>query len=51
MYFVDNGIYSLHGIVSLTVSHSSEANFCNPQEYVVFTDSARYLNWIRENSE
>lgn len=51
MYFERNGIYSLRGIVSLTVSRSSEVNLCDPQEYVVFTDAARYLDWIRENSK
>lgn len=51
MYFENDGIYSLRGIVSLTVARSAEANICNPQEYVLFTDAARYLDWIRINSE
>lgn len=48
MYFVENDIYSLRGIVSLTVSRSDK-NVCDPQQYVIFTDAAKYLNWIQDN--
>lgn len=48
MYFGDNDIYKLRGIVSLTVSRS-DRNVCNPQEYVIFSDAAKYLPWVTEN--
>lgn len=51
MYFEIDGAYSLRDIVSLTVSRSTEANFSDPQEYVVFTDAARYLSSIHGNSK
>lgn len=49
MYFEDdNGIYHLRGIVSIAKSRSGVDNFCNPNEYVVFTDAAKYRNWIQD---
>lgn len=50
MYFEQDGLYKIRGIVSLTVSRS-DANICNPQQYVIFTDAAKYLDWISENSK
>lgn len=51
MFFKENDLYHLRGIVSLSVSLKDEPTVCNPQHYVVFTDAARYLDWIKENSE
>lgn len=48
MYFQDSGIYRLRGIVSIAKSRSGVENFCDPNEYVVFTDAAQYLDWIHE---
>lgn len=50
MFFERNGLYSLRGVVSLGVSQKDEPKTCNLQQYVVFTDAAKYLDWIRENS-
>lgn len=51
MFFKENDLYQLRGIISLSVSLKDEPTICNPQHYVVFTDAAKYLDWIRENSE
>lgn len=47
MTFEENGVYRIRGIVSLTVSQPY-ADVCNSKEYVLFTDVAKYLNWIEE---
>lgn len=47
MYFIEDGLYRLRGIVSLTVSRSDK-NVCDPMQYVIFTDAAKYLDWINE---
>lgn len=47
MYFNEDGLYRLRGIVSLTVSRSDK-NVCDPTQYVIFTDAARFLDWINE---
>ncbi|XP_068624117.1 chymotrypsin-like elastase family member 2B [Battus philenor] len=39
------GSWFLKGIVSLTVS-KREARICDPTQYVVFTDVAKYKEWI-----
>lgn len=49
MYFVENESYTLRGIVSQTRARSGEENFCDSRHYVVFTDTASYSNWIRDN--
>lgn len=45
--FEQNGVYRIRGIVSLTTA-ASDTNNCSSQSYVVFTDIARYLDWIQE---
>lgn len=47
MTFEDNGVYRIRGIVSLSVSQQ-HSDVCNSKEYVLFTDVAKYLNWIEE---
>ena len=42
-------MYRLRGIVSLTQARSdSHARLCKTDQYVVFTDVAKYVQWIRE---
>ncbi|KAJ6650056.1 Limulus clotting factor C, partial [Pseudolycoriella hygida] len=47
--FQEHGVYRIRGIVSLTQVRSTEHNrLCKVDEYVVFTDVAKYLSWIQE---
>ncbi|KAJ8712627.1 hypothetical protein PYW08_007931 [Mythimna loreyi] len=45
LYLRDDGKWRLRGVVSLSLQSSSRT--CNLNEYVVFTDAAQYLPWIR----
>lgn len=45
MTFIDNGVYRIRGIVSLSTSRE-DRNLCDTNEYVIFTDVAKYLPWI-----
>lgn len=47
MFFEDDGIYRIRGIVSLSLSRTDK-KACNSKEYVIFTDVAQYLSWIEE---
>lgn len=49
MYFEENESYTLRGIVSQTRARVGVEKICDPKHYVVFTDTAYYLKWIREN--
>ncbi|XP_039764523.1 chymotrypsin-C-like [Pararge aegeria] len=42
------GTWLVRGIVSLTVSRE-DAPICDPDQYVVYTDVAEYLTWIKNN--
>lgn len=42
------GTWLVRGIVSLAVPRDNE-NVCNPEQYVVFTDVAKYLTWIKNH--
>lgn len=46
MAFEENGVYYIRGIVSSAIS--AQYGVCNPNEYVIFTDVARYLHWIKQ---
>ncbi|XP_037031091.1 limulus clotting factor C-like isoform X2 [Bradysia coprophila] len=47
--FAENGAYRIRGIVSLTQARSeSHARLCKTDQYVVFTDVAKYVKWIRD---
>ncbi|XP_037037293.1 limulus clotting factor C-like [Bradysia coprophila] len=47
--FAENGVYRIRGIVSLTQSRrNSHERLCRTDQYVVFTDVAKYLQWIEE---
>lgn len=41
MYFIEKGSYTLRGIISQMKA----------KEYAIVTDTAPYLEWIRENSK
>lgn len=47
MFFEKDQTYYLRGIVSLAVAKELE-NVCNPKQYVLFTDVAKYLDWIKK---
>lgn len=40
-----DGVYYIRGIVSLSKSRDKEG-LCDTKEYVIFTDVAKYTNWI-----
>lgn len=48
MFFNNGGIWYIRGLVSFS-SVREDRNVCNPLEYVVFTDVAKYLPWIQEH--
>ncbi|XP_055376761.1 vitamin K-dependent protein C-like [Condylostylus longicornis] len=48
MVFEINGLFYLRGIVSLAEA-IPEINQCNPREYVLFTDAAKFLDFIQNN--
>lgn len=50
MVFQIDGVWHLRGLVSLGLSKDNEA-VCDPNHFVVFTDLAKFLPWIRENIE
>lgn len=41
-----NGVFYLRGIVSTALSDAT-SRLCNLDEYIVFTDASKYLDWIR----
>lgn len=46
--FEENGVYRIRGIVSLTqASQRNNRLLCKVDQYVVFTDVAKYLDWIQ----
>lgn len=49
MTFEEDGVYRIRGIVSLTqVRLGHQEQFCKTDQFVIFTDVAKYLVWIRE---
>ncbi|CAH2052767.1 unnamed protein product, partial [Iphiclides podalirius] len=48
MVFEMNDAWYLRGLVSLSVARQNEYR-CDPTHYVVFTDLAKFLPWIRQN--
>ncbi|XP_077287006.1 chymotrypsinogen A-like isoform X1 [Arctopsyche grandis] len=40
--------YFLRGIVSVTVSRSDK-RICDPRYFTIFTDAAKYIDWIKSN--
>jgi len=49
MTFEENGVYYIRGIVSVSPSRMVDNKyFCDPNQFVIFTDVAQYLSWIEE---
>ncbi|XP_045503356.1 serine protease gd-like isoform X1 [Colias croceus] len=48
LYILDNGRWRLRGVVSLSLVSQNGDHTCNLNEYVVFTDAAQYIPWIKE---
>ncbi len=52
MIFEENGVYYIRGIVSVSMARNDSREdkriLCDPNEYVIFTDVAKYLSWIEE---
>lgn len=42
----ENGRWQLRGIISIAIKHPV-SGVCDLREYVVFTDAAKFTNWIR----
>ncbi|CAK1590142.1 unnamed protein product [Parnassius mnemosyne] len=51
LFVLDDGRWKLRGIVSLALSTTSADKRCNLDEYVVFTDAAKYLTWIKKHMQ
>ncbi|XP_064292732.1 LOW QUALITY PROTEIN: serine protease gd-like [Plodia interpunctella] len=47
LYILDNGRWRLRGVVSLSLRPENGDNTCNLNEYIVFTDAAQYIRWIK----
>lgn len=48
MFLKEGGVWFLRGLVSFSAVRE-DRNVCNPLEYVIFTDVAKYLPWIQEH--
>lgn len=48
MVFKIDGSWYLRGLVSLSVARQNEFR-CDPSHYVIFTDLAKLLPWIKKN--
>lgn len=43
-------IWQIRGLISIGVALQNKAQVkCDPYQYVVFTDVAKYLRWIKES--
>lgn len=47
--FEENGVFSIRGIVSGGVPKDGQIYVCDPYEYVIFTDVAQFIHWIKES--
>ncbi|XP_059048191.1 clotting factor C-like isoform X2 [Achroia grisella] len=47
MVFKYNDIWFLRGLVSLSVARNNERR-CDPKHYIVFTDLAKFLPWLKQ---
>ncbi|XP_026313485.1 serine protease gd-like isoform X2 [Hyposmocoma kahamanoa] len=47
LYLLEGGRWRLRGIVSLSLKPDNGDRTCNLNEYIIFTDSAQYTDWIR----
>lgn len=49
LFVLDDGRWRVRGIVSLALSAKSAEKPCNLDEYVIFTDVAKYRSWIKRH--
>lgn len=52
MYFTKNDdadVWQIRGLVSIGVALQGKT--CNPSHYVIFTDLAKHLDWIKETMQ
>uniref|UniRef100_A0A2H1WH83 SFRICE_029542 n=1 Tax=Spodoptera frugiperda TaxID=7108 RepID=A0A2H1WH83_SPOFR len=47
LYLLEGGKWRLRGVVSVSLRAENGDNTCNLNEYIIFTDTAKYLGWIR----
>lgn len=48
MFFEQNGVWRIRGLVSFS-SVREDRDVCNPENFVIFTDVAKYLDWIKKS--
>lgn len=48
MVFKYNDVWFLRGLVSLSVARNNERR-CDPKHYIVFTDLAKFLPWLKQH--
>lgn len=42
-----NSVWQLRGVVSLSAALQNEKVVCDTSNYIVFTDVAKHLDWVR----
>ncbi|XP_028175360.1 spermosin-like [Ostrinia furnacalis] len=47
LYIIEDGRWRVRGIVSLSLRQENGDDTCNLNNYIVFTDAAKYDKWIR----
>ncbi|RVE54004.1 hypothetical protein evm_001407 [Chilo suppressalis] len=47
LYILDSGRWRLRGVVSVSLRPDNGENTCDLNQYIVFTDAAKYNSWIR----
>ncbi|CAG9791577.1 unnamed protein product [Diatraea saccharalis] len=47
LYILDSGRWRLRGVVSVSLRPDSGENTCDLNQFIVFTDAAKYTTWIR----
>ncbi|XP_018328069.1 serine protease Hayan isoform X2 [Agrilus planipennis] len=43
-----NKVWQIRGVVSLSAALQNEKTICDTSNYIIFTDIAKYLSWIRD---
>jgi len=49
MAFEKNGRWYLRGVVSIGVPLETDPTLCNPKYYTIYSDVAKFLEWIARN--
>ncbi|XP_063541271.1 serine protease gd-like [Cydia strobilella] len=47
LYILDGGRWRLRGVVSLSLRPENGESTCNLNEYVIFADAAKFIEWIK----